>query len=87
MQDTLVITPVTTLVNLDVLIGATIQATVFDDPVFKHETYVGVVDEVKLSKRGTFVHFKTDALVGAKWLPLRKVIGFVHTEESKTTAA
>jgi hypothetical protein len=87
MQDALVITALTALVNLDALVGATILTTVFDDPVFKHETYVGVVDEVKLSKRGTFVHFKTDALVGAKWLPLRKVIGFVHAEESKTTAA
>jgi hypothetical protein len=78
MQGTLVITPVTPLVNLDTLIGATVQASVFDDPVFKHDLYIGTIDEVKLNKFGTFVHFETPALVGKKWIKLSKVIGFAY---------
>lgn len=81
------ITPVTPLVNLDVLVGATVQAMPMDDPVFKHETYVGVIDEVKLNKWGTFARFATPDLVGKKWIRLEKIIGFVHTAESQTTAA
>ena len=77
-QDTLVITPVGTLVNLDTLIGATVQAQPFDDPVFKDDTYIGVIDEVKLNKFGTFVHFQTPALVGKKWIKLNRVIGFAY---------
>lgn len=87
MQDTLVITPVQPLVNFDTLIGAAVVAKPFDDPVFKNETHVGTIDEVKINKFGTFVRFQTDALVGRKWIKLDRVIGFVHSEESQTTAA
>jgi hypothetical protein len=87
MQEIVVITPIKKLVNLDQLVGATVQAYVFDDPVFKHETYIGTIDTVKLNKWGTFVHFKTGDLVGAKWIRLEKVIGFVHfAETAKATA-
>ena len=76
MPETLVITPIHPLVNLDQLVGATVQAKPFDDPVFKHETYIGEITEVKLNKLGTFVHFETPALVGKKWIRLSKVVGF-----------
>jgi hypothetical protein len=87
MQDTLVITPLTALVNLDTLIGATVQAKPFDDPVFKDDTYIGVIDEVKLNKFGTFVHFRTDVLVGKKWIKLSKVVGFVYYAETQKATA
>jgi hypothetical protein len=87
MQDTLVITPLGKLVNLDALIGATVQAKPFDDPVFKHETYIGTIDEVKLNRAGTWIHFKTGDLVGAKWVKLNKVVGFAHfAQNAKATA-
>jgi hypothetical protein len=85
-----VVTPLYPLVNLDVLIGATVQAAPMDDPLYKHETYIGTIDAVKINKWGTFVHFKTEALVGAKWIKLAKVIGFAHyapAETAKATAA
>lgn len=85
MTALLVITPVTPLVNLETLIGATVQATVFDDPVFKHETYIGEITEVKINKFGTFVYFKTPELVGGKWIKLSRVIGFAHYEEQEIT--
>lgn len=87
MHDTLVITPVTALVNLDVLIGATVQVTVFDDPVFEDETYIGEISEVKLNKRGTFVYFKTPDLVGGKWIKINRVIGFAHFAETQKATA
>lgn len=86
-QDTLVIIPLTALVNLDTLIGATVQAKPFDDPVFKHDTYIGTIDEVKINASGTWVRFQTDALVGKKWIKLNRVVGFVHTEGIEKTAA
>lgn len=87
MQGVLIITPVTPLVNLDGLIGSTVQAKPFDDPIFRSETYIGVIDEVKLNKLGTFVHFQTPDLVGKKWIPLHKVTGWAHFAETQKTAS
>lgn len=87
MQDTLVITPLGKLVNLDALVDATVQAAPFDDPVFQGETYIGTIDEVKLTRKGTFVHFITPDLVGAKWIKLNKVIGFAHFAETQKATA
>ncbi len=86
-QDVLIITPVTPLVNLHSLVGATVQAAPMDDPVFRHETYIGTIDEVKLSKWGTHVRFQSDALVGKKWIRLEKVLGFAHFAETQKTAS
>jgi hypothetical protein len=87
MQDTLVITPIKSLVNLDALVDATVQAKPFDDPAFKDEMHIGTIDEVKLNKSGTWVHFHTAALVGKKWIRLNRVVGFAHfVENVKATA-
>lgn len=78
---TLIITPIGPIVNLDVLIDAQVQATVYDCAPFSYQTFIGTITQVKLNKYGTFVYFKTPDLVGGKWLPLSRVIGFAHTEE------
>lgn len=87
MQDEVIITPLKKLVNLNQLIGAQVQAAPFDDPVFKHEKYIGTIDTVKINKHGTYVHFKTDALVGSKWIKVSRVIGFVHFAETQKAAS
>lgn len=81
-----VITAVTA-VNLDVLIGSTVQAMPMDDFLFRHETYVGTISEVKLNKHGTFVYFKTPDLVGGKWIKINRVIGFAHFAQTQKTAS
>lgn len=72
------ITPLGIITNPDQLVDAMVQAKPFDDPVFKHEVYVGVIEEVKINRIGTWVHFKTPDLVGLKWIKLSKVTGFAH---------
>lgn len=85
MQDIAVlrVEPIGPLLHLGQLVDACVQAEVFDDPLYRHERYVGVIDEVKLNCAGTFVHFITPELVGAKWIPLHKVKGFAWVETQK----
>lgn len=87
--ETLTVTPVTPLVNLDTLIDATVQVQLFDDPVFKHERYIGTIDEVKISRLGTFARVKVISgpshITGMKWISIRNIKGFVTTTQ-KTAA-
>jgi hypothetical protein len=85
MPESLVVTPFA-LVNYDQLIGAQVAAKPLDD-LRKNEVFVGEVSEVKINKFGTFARFTSPALVGAKWIKVSQIIGFAHSEESKTTAA
>lgn len=85
MQGTLVITPFT-LVNDDQLIGAQVQATVYDCAPFSYEKFVGIVTEVKLNKYGKFAYFKTPALVGGKWIKVDRIVGFAHYEMQKAAS-
>lgn len=85
-SDSYVITPIGPIVNLDVLIDAQVQATVYDCAPFRYQKFVGTITEVKLNKYGTFVYFKTPDLVGGKWIKLDRVLGYAHTEEPEPAA-
>lgn len=87
MPQVLVVEPLGKLRDLSQLVGALVQSEVFDDPLFRHDRYVGTIEAVKLNRAGTFVHFKTDKLVGRKWVPLHKVQGFAHYEDADIVKA
>jgi hypothetical protein len=87
MAQVLIVEPIGKLAHIGQLVDALVQAEPFDDVVFRHQRYVGTIDEVKINRMGTFVHFKTDQLVGKKWIPLHKVQGFAHYEESDIVKA
>lgn len=82
-----IVEPLGKLRDVSQLVDALVQAEPFDDPVFRHERYVGTIDEVKINRMGTFVHFKTDKLVGVKWIPLHKVQGFAYYEDAAIVKA
>jgi len=86
MQQTLVVTPLGNLSNMMQLVGAQVQSEVFDDPLYRHELYVGTIDQVKMSRAGTFVRFQSDALVSKKWVALHRVKGWAHYKTEKATA-
>lgn len=87
MSQVLVVEPLGKLRDLSQLVGALVQSEVFDDPLFRHDRYVGTIDAVKINRMGTFVHFETDKLVGKKWVPLHKVQGFAHYEDATVLEA
>lgn len=86
MSETLVITPIGPIVNLTQLVDVTVAATPLDD-LRKHEIYVGFVDEVKVNRMGTFVRFQCDTLVGKKWIPVSKLVGYAHVAETAKATA
>jgi hypothetical protein len=88
MNNTVIrVEPIGPLLHLAQLVDACVQAEVFDDPMYRHERYVGVIDEVKINCAGTFVHFIAPDLVGAKWIRLNRVIGFAWFEADTQKAA
>lgn len=84
------ITALPAIVNPTQLVNVWAVAELFDDPVYRHERYLGTIDEVKINARGTFVRFKPEAgpckIVGKKWLPLHKILGLAAYETQTAIA-
>lgn len=80
------ITPLGPIINLSQLVDVTVQARPLDD-LYKNETYVGVIDEVKVNRFGTFAHFKGEGLNLAKWIKIDRIDGYAHLPTPTPAAA
>lgn len=57
------------------LIGAYVTARVFDGAQYANDLYTGMILDERFSRGMWWVLFKSDALVGQKWLPMTYLKG------------
>lgn len=91
MAQVLMVEPIGKLLHAGQLVGAFVQASYFDDVVFRRELYIGEIVEVKERRDGTWVLFKPEAGqrfdLGKKWRPLSTVKGYVWYEDESIVKA